>query len=107
MRSRQNLFNSGGAQIFLTGSSVTREIPWKCLSGDESYLSLPVSFNGGSSLCPVLAPRGRLSHDVHPNKAGMGAAEFGWWGLVEGFGENRIRETKVGLVLVRRRTKWK
>ena len=33
--------------------------------GDESYLSLPVSFNGGSSLCPVLAPRGRLSHDVH------------------------------------------
>ena len=42
----------------------------------------------------MLAPRGRLSHDVHSNKAVIGAAEIGWWGLVEGFGGNRIRETK-------------
>lgn len=38
MRSGQNLFNSGGARIFLTGSSVTREMPWKCLSWETNLI---------------------------------------------------------------------
>lgn len=36
---------------------------------------------------PIAGPKGRLSRSIHPNKAVMGAAEIGWWGLVEGFGQ--------------------
>lgn len=42
----------------------------------------------------MLAPEGSFSHDVHSNKAVLGALRFGGGGRVEGFGGDRMKETK-------------